>query len=315
MGSQGCPHSCRRCSSLGALPAEQPLRNTLLASCLDRRSWRSHRRTCAWDTISSRREKENEMLERYYVYAPDRTGHPYIFSPYSQYRSLLNTTFDHGIVDCGYSILMKDKEYPAEFFEKYESVIRELREVFPRSRIWYVPPDYPCERKILGFKESLKERVEKTISNPLKFTKLDLDVEWLIPIQGWVLSDYIYCIDRYQEEGINLEKVGVGTVCKRRRRKPIITVLRGIKNKLPEAWIHAFGLTKRFLWETFDYIDSFDTASYNLGRLKYLNDPERPDNWNSHIFQFNQWKKDVDDLIRRYSLQSKISEFIVPPKE
>lgn len=249
------------------------------------------------------------MLKRYYVYAPDKTGHPFLFSPYSQVSSFKNTVFSHGIVDCGYNILMKKKEYSKGFFEEYIELIGSLRELYGKEKMWYVPPDYPCERKILGFKESIKERIDKTIENTIYFCDLGLDVKWLIPLQGWKLTDYLYCINQYKENKIDLTQVGIGTVCKRKKRKPITIILNGIKKELNSSWIHAFGLTKKYLFNVFFSIDSFDTASYTLGRFKYLNKSERPERWNYPNFLFNEWKKDIDTLINTLSVQSQLKMY------
>jgi len=251
------------------------------------------------------------MLERYYAYAPDRTKHPYIFSPYSQYRSLINQEFEHGMLDCGYNILLKEKEYPSEFYVNYKKIICELESIFNKDKIMYVTPDYPCERDVLGFSESIHERIEKTIKNTLEFVDEKPETNWLIPLQGYNKEDYVYCIERYIEEEIPLNQVGVGTVCKRKEKTSIYAVLKTIRDRLPNAWIHAFGLTKAYLEDVIFFINSFDTASYTWGRFKYLpmDKSQRPERWNYPDFLFQEWKIGVDKIIETYKNQTRLTGF------
>lgn len=249
------------------------------------------------------------MIERYYVYAGDRTGHPYLFSPFKFAKTMKPQKFKHGIIDCGYHIIMTEKEYPDGFHGDYMETIQELGAFFGKEKIWFVPPDYPCERDVLGFKETIRERVDKTVSSVENYLDQGLDVTWLIPIQGWVLRDYLYCIEEMSERNIDLSRVGIGTVCKRNKRKPIVNILYGVRKRLNNSWLHAFGLTTRYLEKVIMPINSFDSASYNLWRLQYLGDKARPSDWNDRVRNFYKWKRVVDKKIETHKNQVVLSEF------
>lgn len=239
-------------------------------------------------------------LKRYYVYAPDATGHPFLFAPFTRTSSLSNLQFNHAIIDCGFSYLLKYQDYPENFLEDYLGILN--RTVDDKSKFWCVSPDYPCEPRFFSY-TSLEERIFKTVNNA-EYCVTKSSLCWMIPLQGLTVDDYLSCISLYEERGIDLDVVGIGTVCKRKNRQAIRTVIRKIRQQLPNSWIHAFGLTLSSLRDVKYLIDSFDSAAYNFQRMQWLANPFRPLNWKSHQRSFNTWKKKVDSVLNEVQQQS-----------
>jgi len=137
-------------------------------------------------------------MQHFYVYAGDRTEHPFLFAPFSHVH-LFPKQFKHGIIDCGFSYLKKRQVYPENFIEDY---IQILRKVIKKrgNRFWCVPPDYPCEPKFFKY-DDIDKRIVQTIESTEKCLTYK-EIDWLIPIQGLRKKDYLHCIDVYQERGI-----------------------------------------------------------------------------------------------------------------
>lgn len=121
---------------------------------------------------------------------------------------------------------------------------RRALEGIGRLRVaWIGPQDMMCEPFMLrrtGL--TVEEHQCRTVANYVELCRLAPDVPWLPVVQGWVLADYLRCVEMYREAGVDLtevEWVGVGSVCKRQSTREgveiIVALLRlGLR-------VHAFG--------------------------------------------------------------------------
>ena len=97
--------------------------------------------------------------------------------------------FSSSLIAGGYRT--SDEEYLG-FVEKVEADFFALR-------------DYPCEPEILKkWSRSVKEHIEMTVENHIKLLDMCNGIEGTaVPvIQGWIVEDYLYCIDRFKEQGL-----------------------------------------------------------------------------------------------------------------
>jgi len=164
-------------------------------------------------------------------------------------------------VDCGGYTLLKSgvghspiKEY-VDYLRRWQPELYALR-------------DYPCEPDLLDdLGETVESHQEKTIQDHKEMVDKtgELDGKPVSVLQGWETSDYLHCIDRFREQGIPMNYVGVGSVCRRNAEAEIRDVLRNVRAELPDAHIHAFGVKTSVLSysDVPQLIDSADSLAYS----------------------------------------------------
>jgi hypothetical protein len=150
----------------------------------------------------------------------------------------------------GFQLLSKFNEYPFTCEQYYEFVNR----VNPN---YFVSMDYPC-----GDDKNVKEKIEKTISNLIKLK--EFGDERLIPVlQGYKLDDYLYCLDRFKEQGLISDYMGIGSLVPKEIEEAKEIIL-NLTKELKGIKIHIFGMKLKLLEnpEIFRSIYSFDTMNY-----------------------------------------------------
>jgi len=135
---------------------------------------------------------------------------------------------------------------------------------------WAAPQDWMCEPVMLA-KTSLTvaEHQARTVASVLELRALAPDLPFVPVVQGWVLDDYLACIDLYTAAGIDLTAeptVGLGSVCRRQSTAAIYDICyalatRGIR-------LHGFGVKTLGLREYARHLHSADSMawSYNARR-------------------------------------------------
>ena len=108
--------------------------------------------------------------------------------------------------------------------------------------------DYPCEPELLK-KHGLtvKQNIQRTVDNHI--TLLDMLPNYCINaqpvpvIQGWEASDYIDCIDAFQDQGLMSNYMAIGSVCRRTAVRNIQKIIVSVRDAIP-SWIrlHGFGI-------------------------------------------------------------------------
>jgi hypothetical protein len=134
------------------------------------------------------------------------------------------------------------------------------------SLAWAAPQDWMCEpqmRANTGL--TVAEHQARTVGNYIDLKSIDPALPFIPVIQGWVLSDYLACIDRYTEAGIDLTReplVGLGSVCRRQNTSEIaalIVELAGLGLSL-----HGFGVKTAGLGAYGYYLTSADSMSWSF---------------------------------------------------
>jgi len=98
--------------------------------------------------------------------------------------------------------------------------------------LWAAPQDWMCEPWITAKTGlSVAEHQHRTIDNFTQLRDLAPDLPIVPVVQGWTVTDYLRCVDRYAAAGVDLTAsplVGLGSVCRRQatdEAEAIITAL------------------------------------------------------------------------------------------
>jgi hypothetical protein len=130
---------------------------------------------------------------------------------------------------------------------------------------WAAPMDWMCEPKIrhrTGL--TVEEHQARTVANYLELRELAPDLPFVPVLQGWVLDDYLRCIDLYLDAGIDLTAerlVGVGTVCRREATREIHVILGALADC--GLSLHGFGCKKQGLRAGAHYLESADSLAWS----------------------------------------------------
>jgi len=144
----------------------------------------------------------------------------------------------------GFTLLSKNDDYPFTIAAFLNLVVR-LR---PDH---YATPDYPCEPEISrGMLRTNTERIHATVEN----ARLVADAHqmtgynsgaYMPVIQGYTLSEYKYCIERYADAGLLTNYMAVGSMCRRLSSAELHTLIPGIAEYARQGNVtrlHWFGL-------------------------------------------------------------------------
>jgi hypothetical protein len=200
----------------------------------------------------------------------------------------------HEIVDIGIYDLLKYGKHPKWKIDMW-------LECEPNG--WKVVPDYPDTKGEFGYELSY-DNVEMTFKNLHKY--YNPEQKKLLPVIQSKFEDVRGFKEnvKYFEEEFGIPKqVGVGSVCKIKRHQPGIQMLKFLRERWPETYIHAFGLRFNLLKKTYQFIDSYDTMSWTLQRCPPNNKPRTANTNKERIAFFNHYLKKIEKNVDYLELQ------------
>jgi tRNA-guanine family transglycosylase len=149
--------------------------------------------------------------------------------------------------------------------------------------------DYPCEPDVLrdsGLSTNI-ERIERTIRNAKECMKHN-DINWVMVIQGYELSEYQYCCDRVKDEGLETDVIAIGSLCVRKKVSDARKIISLVRRNFPHARLHGFGVDLKFLRDVKirSMLWSTDTQAWrwcNNGKYHFpMTEQEKLDNFNRY---------------------------------
>lgn len=243
------------------------------------------------------------VFQRFYTYPPIECEWQWILRNIKQ-KPLPCT---HEIVDIGiYDLLRPPFKHSDDKIKKWKQL---------QTEGWKVVPDCPdligefekpilknlfkgynnnvgiqCQRFINYWWNYVHEMDNTEYSWELLTTLYDpLDEHQLPVIQsryGNLESLINYC-DRFTGLFGKPDKIAVGSVCKMDNNKTSIKMLKQIRRKFNNSWIHAFGLRFQQFKKGYMLIDSYDSTSWTFprqsGRGSCKNQEERLEFFNDYI--------------------------------
>jgi hypothetical protein len=190
--------------------------------------------------------------------------------------------------------------------DEYVSRVQRYRDEIG-NLAWAAPQDWMCEPQMLANTGlTVIEHQAKTVGNYIDLKSIDPAVPFIPVIQGWVLADYIACIERYATAGIDLTKeplVGLGSVCRRQNTSEIaalIIALSGLGLNL-----HGFGVKLAGLSAYGYYLVSADSMSWSYeARREHIQLPGHTHmNCASCWIWAGQWRERLVSRIERIPFQ------------
>jgi hypothetical protein len=130
---------------------------------------------------------------------------------------------------------------------------------------WASPQDWMCEPSMLARTGlSVAEHQARTVDNYCTLRHLAPELPFIPVLQGWTLTDYLACLGRYQQAGVDLAAgplVGLGSVCRRQATAQI----GAIAAELAAAGLrlHGFGVKRHGLARYADHLESADSLAWS----------------------------------------------------
>jgi hypothetical protein len=168
------------------------------------------------------------------------------------------------IDSAGFTELSDHGKYTFEI-EEYLNCIRRF------DPDYFVNMDWMCEPSVLQKTgKNIWYHINSTIGNYYNMIQqmTEDEIKKCIPvIQGWKIQEYLYCIERYEKNGLIAPYMGVGSICRRGSAREIAKILSIIKGELPNTKLHGFGVKKSVIDLLPDGIlHSIDTAAYMFAK-------------------------------------------------
>jgi hypothetical protein len=169
---------------------------------------------------------------------------------------------------------------------------------------WACCQDWMCENSILSRTGlSIREHQERTTASFLELRVLAPKIRWLPVLQGTRIIDYVEHIEIYRRSGVDLgtlDRVGVGSVCRRQGTREVTDILAELSSC--GLYLHAFGIkTKAFEVGVSHFVQSSDSMawSYHARRRPPLKGCNHRSCANCRLYA-NDWHTKLQTKIRMW---------------
>lgn len=148
---------------------------------------------------------------------------------------------DGALDSAGFMAMLKYGGYPWSI-EQYLDLVAGV------PQRWYASMDFCCEPEIAANQLVVRERIAQTVANldRIRNRAVQRGLPMPMPVlQGWLVDDYIHCVDLMAASGDWPDLVGLGSVCRRHINGPtgILAIVRELGRVLPpHVGLHLFGV-------------------------------------------------------------------------
>lgn len=139
--------------------------------------------------------------------------------------------------------------------------------------VWASPQDWMCEPFIVrktGL--TVTEHLARTVESVHQMRALLAGQVHIIPVlQGYVLLDYLRCVDLYAAHGIDLRAepvVGLGSVCRRQATDEIHTIVSVLSAM--DIKLHGFGVKTAAIEAVGPLLESADSEAWSYGARRRI---------------------------------------------
>jgi hypothetical protein len=180
-----------------------------------------------------------------------------------RYRTLPVAATRWALDSGGFTELSMYGEWRTEEEEYAEAVARYRDEIGQLD--WAAPMDWMCEPWIVAKSgKSVEHHMALTVANYVVLRDVWPDLPFVPVLQGWVMDDYLRCIEMYEQVGVDLRDeptVGLGSVCRRQATDEIGRIVERLSRG--GIRLHGFGVKgdglARYGW----MLNSADSMSWS----------------------------------------------------
>lgn len=159
--------------------------------------------------------------------------------------------------------------------EEYIAAVRRYRDEIGHL-VWAAPQDWMCEpliihggraghQEFVGTHLSVAEHQERTVENFIYLRDHAPDLPFIPVLQGWTLSDYLACVELYEQAGVDLTEyplVGLGSVCRRQATGEIGEITGALAGR--GLRLHGFGVKSKGLERYSGNLVSADSMAWSM---------------------------------------------------
>lgn len=163
----------------------------------------------------------------------------------------------------GFSELSLYGDWETSTSEYIEAVERYSEQI--GSLVWAAPQDWMCEPVMIektGLSVAIHQR--RTVMNYIELRERAPHLPIIPVLQGWLLEDYIRCVEMYSAWGIDLASVptvGLGSVCRRQATSEIEEIVKTLADR--GLRMHGFGVKTLGLARYGEYLQSADSLAWS----------------------------------------------------
>lgn len=220
---------------------------------------------------------------------------PHVMLSYATQNNQRWPGIDALFVDSGgYSLMLDTGTHDSA--AKYLDYVESVRPAY------FALQDFPCEPEILDeYGRSVFKQQELSVEYSASVLAMARDrgiterSEPVAVLQGWEPEDYARSIERYRDEGLLTDYVGIGSVCRRNADADIAEIVRVVRSRLPNRKIHAFGVKRDVLSRpaVLRMLDSADSLAYDWSYERTLSGPW----WHQVALNYLQFKERLYDVV------------------
>lgn len=187
-----------------------------------------------------------------------------------------------------------------EYGESDEEYLRYLLKHRPHL---YALRDYPCEPDLLeSLGRTVGDQQKRTVDHHIQlYDKIDghsLADSAVTVVQGWTCRQYLECLDALRDHGLPMDRVAIGSVCRRGYDEDIAEVVLAVRDALPDdAHLHAFGVKGSVLRfrEVVGALDSVDSAAYDYSVTRFSEATPREgyNTWRDSARAYLNWRHNL----------------------
>jgi len=156
------------------------------------------------------------------------------------------------------------------------SYLHDIGRIQPERYAWR---DYVCEQDVREYHDwTVQQQLDRTTERHIECANLHADLgisaEPVAVVQGWTPEQYRRHAQTLADHGLVTERVGIGTMCGRGDTETCEEIVAAVRDFLPEAKIHAFGLDRSAYSSEYLIEELTSTDS-----LAYCYRQQRPAGW------------------------------------
>jgi len=180
-----------------------------------------------------------------------------------------------------------------------------------RPHLWALR-DYPCEPDLLReLGRSVEDQQRRTLDHHIALYEEvrghELADSAVCVLQGWTQNQYLEALDSLADHGLPLDRVAIGSVCRRGHDEEIAEIVLAVRDALPEdTHLHAFGVKGSVLRfrEVVDALDSVDSAAYDYAasRVPSKRGDGETFTWRDSARAYLNWRHDLLQTVGTESL-------------